>query len=122
MDNSIWIVGYEDGKFWCANRSPYPSTTYARAMESALGEATLLMMKHHIKRDMSRARIVSDPHIGFGIPRLDAPEYIDYSTVRNTPDKVWVIEAPTRYQALKIARQDRSNLISIRRCAMQQEG
>ena len=63
------------------------------------------MMKHPIKRDMSKAKLVSHPDIGFGMPYLEAPEYIDYSEIRNTPVQVWVIPAPTRYQALKIARE-----------------
>lgn len=71
------------------------------------------MMKHPIKRDMSQAKIVSDTRVGFGMPYLDVPEYIDYDETRKTPNRVWVIEAPTRYQAIKIAKQDcEKNLLS----------
>ena len=64
-----------------------------------------MMMKHPIKRDMSKATIgYTLGTMGIGI--LNAPMYIDYSETRKTPDQVWVIEAPTRYQALKIAKRD----------------
>ena len=107
---NIWIVGREDNKWWCCNRSPYPheiveTNGYGRSLESVHNEANLLMMKHPIKRDMSKATIGYTPGImGMGV--LNAPMYIDYSETRKTPDQVWVVEAPTRYQALKIARKD----------------
>ncbi len=63
------------------------------------------MMKHPIKRDMSKATIgYTLGTMGIGV--LNAPMYIDYSGIRKTPDQVWVIEAPTRYQALKVAKKD----------------
>ena len=106
----IWIVGYEDSKWWCCNRSPYPHAiaapnSYGRSLESAHNEANLLMMKHPIKRDMSKATI-GYPLGMMGMGVLNAPMYIDYSETHKTPDHVWVIEAPTRYQALKIAKKD----------------
>ncbi len=107
---NIWIVGREDNKWWCCNRSPYPHEiarpdAYKLSFKSAYNEANLLMMKHPIKRDMSKATIGYTPGI-MGIGVLNAPMYIDYSETRKTPDQVWVVEAPTRYQALKIAKRD----------------
>jgi hypothetical protein len=108
--NNIWLVGYQDGKWWCCDRSPSGNDArqYKIILESVHNAATLLMMKHHPKRDMSQARIVSDTRTGFGMPRLETPLYIDYSgKPRKTPEQVWVIEgAPTRYWAIKLARYD----------------
>jgi len=114
----LFIVGFEDNKWWCVDKT---LNDYEESLRSANNEAFLLMAKHHPKRDMSKARIVSDSRIGFGIPRLEAPEYIDYNEPpRKTPEQVWVLEAPNRYQALKIAKHDyNKNLIdNARRCKM----
>lgn len=109
--DKIWIVGYEDNKWWCSERTPdtrlnSPTYTHDWALKSAETEAKLLMMKYTLKNDMSKATMVSDGRIGFGLPYVDAPTYIDYNEPRKTPEQVWVIEAPTRYQAVKIAKKD----------------
>ena len=116
MDRGIFLVGLEDGKYWCSNKTPFHNPTYhnyafeyRESLRCAYNEATLLMMKHPIKNDMSQAKIVSNPQVAWGMPYLDAPKYIDYNETRKTPTQVWVIEAPTRYQAVKIAKQDYNN-------------
>lgn len=108
----IWLVGYQDDKWWAANRSPIippmsSADTFQAAWNGAMHEAQLLMLKHPIKSDISKARIVSDYRVGFGMPFLQAPTYVDYSDTRKTPDFVVVLEAPTRYQAIKAARLSR---------------
>lgn len=99
--NDCWIVTLEqDGTWHCSVGYTY---------ESAQITVATMMMRYHPVRDMSQAKIV----YGAGImPTLVAPEYIDYSRPRQTPREAWAIEAPTRYQALKIARNDlKSRLI-----------
>ena len=115
MTNKIWLIGYENRKWWCADRSPLTpplssADTYINSLKSAHNEAQLVMMKHHPRRDMTKAKIVY-PLGMMGIGVLSAPEYIDYTDKpRKTPDMVWVVEeAPTRYQALKIAKADHEN-------------
>jgi hypothetical protein len=110
----IFIVGLEDSKYWCTDRTPFISPDnknyqleYKASLRSANNETTLLMMKHPIKRDMSQAKIVHTingvPSFGGLLGYIEAPTYIDYDEIRKTPNQVWVIEAPTRYQAIKIA-------------------
>ncbi len=116
----IWLVGVETtGKWWASDRTPsnwgINQDYYDRiALESAHNESQLLMMKRWPKRYMSQARVVCTP--GAYLPHLQAPEYIDYhDNPREIPLEVWVIEgAPTRYQALKIAKDNfKSHLIGL---------
>ena len=94
--SGIWVVTFgQDGRWHCGD---------GYSWESANREAALLMMKHPILRDITTARIVSDSRIGFGIPRMESTEYIGYSTTRVTPIQCFVIEAPTRDKALKLAK------------------
>ena len=107
---NLFIVGLEKtGKWWCADRTPSNYGSHQEyynkvALESAHNEANLLMMKYHPSRDMSQAKIVWTK--GAFMPHIEAPEYFDKSYSRKTPIQVWVIPAPTRYQAVKIAKED----------------
>ncbi len=110
--DEAWIVTLEqDGTWYC-------SVGYS--LESAARTVQVMMMKYHPKRDMSQARIVHQP--GVLLPHLEAPEYIDYSQPRHTPREAWAIEAPTRYQAIKIAKTDLMIATEQRKLLLQQVG